>query len=381
MKRVTVGYQDGGIHPLWLVTAALRAARLFGAQSLWLPDHYMGFIPSLVWNADVTPAAKLIHSTDGFFDPRQILAVFATRTRGVDLGTLVTEPIRHHPMSLAQSFVTLDHLSKGHAILGIGNGERENVEPYGLPWNKQVSRLEEALILIRTLWESRGRPVDYEGRFWRLRDAVFDLPLYGGKPPRIWIAAHAPRMLELAGRYGDGWVPSLKTTPEEYRRRLAAIRTAAAAAGRPFEDFVPAQLLVTAIGESRQQVIDLAMSSRLGAAMSLLVPAEVWRAHGKRHPLGEKFRGFIDIVPPRVTEEHIERAAREMSPALLLSSMYAGSPAEIRDEVAPLVEAGARHLIISNIGGALTGAGPSDVLRLGSLIRKLRRLSINPSQV
>ena len=188
-------------------------------------------------------------------------------------------------------------------------------------------------------------------------------------------------MLELAGRYGDGWVPSLKTTPEEYRRRLAAIRTAAAAAGRPFEDFVPAQLLVTAIGESRQQVIDLAMSSRLGAAMSLLVPAEVWRAHGKRHPLGEKFRGFIDIVPPRVTEEHIERAAREMSPALLLSSMYAGSPAEIRDEVAPLVEAGARHLIISNIGGALTGAGPSDVLRLGSLIRKLRRLSINPSQV
>ncbi len=380
MKRVTVGYQDGGIHPLWLVTSGLRLARLFGARSLWLPDHYMGFVPSLVWNPAVTPAAKLIHSTDAFFDPRQILAVFATRTRGVDLGTLVTEPIRHHPMTLAQAFVTLDHLSRGHAILGIGNGEKENVEPYGLPWQKQVSRLEEALIIIRTLWESGGRPVDYEGRFWRLRDAIFNLPLYGGRPPRIWIAAHAPRMLKLTGRYGDGWVPSLKTTPEEYQRRLEAIRAEAGAAGRSMDDFVPAQLLVTAIGESRQQIIDLAMSSRLGAALSLLVPADVWEAHGKVHPLGKDFRGFIDIVPPRVTEEHIEQAARDMTPELLLSSMYAGSPSEIRDEVAPLVEAGARHLIVSNLGGALTGGGPRDVLRLGSLIRKLGRLSIGTNR-
>ena len=69
----------------------------------------------------------------------------ATRFRGIDVGTLVTEPIRKHPMSLAQPFVTLDHISRGHAIMGIGNGERENVEPYGLPWEKQVARLEEAM--------------------------------------------------------------------------------------------------------------------------------------------------------------------------------------------------------------------------------------------
>ena len=71
-------------------------------------------------------------------------------------------------MSLAQSFVTLDHLSKGHAILGIGNGESENVEPYGLPWDKPVARIEEALTIIRLLWENVGRPVDYDGQFWKL---------------------------------------------------------------------------------------------------------------------------------------------------------------------------------------------------------------------
>ncbi|MFQ5353128.1 MAG: hypothetical protein ACE5D3_08645, partial [Candidatus Binatia bacterium] len=70
----------------------------------------------------------------------------------------------------------------------------------------------------------------------------------------------------------------------------------------------------------------------------------------------------------------LEQAARTVTPELLLSAMYAGNPAEIRDEVAPLVEAGASHIIISNMGAALTGGGPKDVLRLGSLIRKLRRL-------
>ena len=129
MRTVTVGYQDGCLHPLWLTNTGLRMARLFGAESLWVPDHYIGFIPAQVWTPEVTEAAKLVHSTDGFFDPLQILTLAAVRMRGVDVGTLVTEPYRRHPVSIAQSFVTLDHVSKGHAILGIGNGERENVEP------------------------------------------------------------------------------------------------------------------------------------------------------------------------------------------------------------------------------------------------------------
>ncbi|HYC56356.1 MAG TPA: hypothetical protein VEL28_15595, partial [Candidatus Binatia bacterium] len=103
-------------------------------------------------------------------------------------------------------------------------------------------------------------------------------------------------------------------------------------------------------------------------------PGAVWKQHGKTHPLGENFGGYYDIVPPRVTEEHIEEAGREVTAEMLLSSMYAGSPSQIRDEVAPIVAAGARHIIVSNIGGTLTGGGAKDIWLLGSLIRKLRRL-------
>ena len=177
MRRVTVGYQDACVHPLWLSRLNLRLATLMGASALWLPDHFMSFTPAAVWRPEITPAARLVPSLDALLDPLQVLAITATRIRRVDLGTSVTESIRRHPMSLAQSFVTLDHIARGRAILGIGNGIRENTEPYGLSYADNVARLEEALVIIRRLWESGGAPVDYEGRFWRLRDAVFRLPL------------------------------------------------------------------------------------------------------------------------------------------------------------------------------------------------------------
>lgn len=374
MGRVSVGYQDGGVYPLWLSRMNLRLARLFGAAALWLPDHFMGFTPRSVWRPEFTPAAKIVHSLDALFDPLQLLAVTATRMRGVDLGTSVTECFRRHPMSLAQSFVTLDHLSKGRAILGIGNGVRENTEPYGLPYEKHLARLEEALSIIRLLWESRGTPVSRAGQFWMLKDAVFDLPLYKNKPPRIFIGAHFPKMLRLTGRFADGWLPGQKVSGAEYGRRLGIIREAAQQAGRSMERFLPTQTILVAFGKSREQVIERAMRSRFCATLALGAPAEVWRAQGRAHPLGERHRGFLDLVPSRVTDTQIDQAAATMTPELLLTLIYAGSPAEVCAEVAPLVEAGCRHVIIANMGASFTGDGLKDVWRLRQLMRALRRL-------
>lgn len=374
MGQVSVGYQDGGVYPLWLSRMNLRLARLWGVSALWLPDHFMGFTPAHVWTPAVTGAAKVVPSLDGVFDPLQLLAVTATRIGGVDVGTSVTESFRRHPMSLAQSFVTLDHISKGRAILGIGNGVRENTEPYGLPYEKNLARLEEALIIIRMLWDSGGKPVSYQGRFWKLTDAVFGLPLYKGKAPRVFVAAHFPRMLRLAGRFGDGWLPGDKVSAEVYHTRLDAIRQAAGTAGRSLAGFTPTHTAMIAFGDSRDQVLDRAMRSRFCASMALGAPATVWRMHGLRHPLGDDHRGFLDLVPPRVTPAHVDQAAATMIPELLLTLMYAGTPAQIRDELAPLAAAGCRHFILVNMGASFTGEGMKDMWRLGRLIRALRRL-------
>jgi phthiodiolone/phenolphthiodiolone dimycocerosates ketoreductase len=375
MARIKVGYLDGCLYPLWLTSLGLRLGRLFGADSLWAPDMQMGPVSDALWAREAPRVAKTAPSPGASFDPFQILAVTAARTRGVDLGSCVTDPLRHHPMSLAQSFVTLDHISKGRAILGIGNGSAANTEPFGFPWSKQVSHLEEALTIIRLLWQSGGEPLRYDGRFWQLEDAIFNLPLYADKPPRIWVASHAPRMLKLTGRFADGWVPTAKVSGEEYASNLEAIRAAAAEAGRSMNAFVPAQLLYPVVlGKSREQVIELIMKSRIGAVMALGIPDPVWKQHGLAHPLGEGHKGWYELVPSRLDADTIDASLAAMTPELLLSFVYAGSPAEVCTEVAPLVEAGARHVIVSNFGAVFTGELATDPLRLAGLIRKLRRL-------
>src|SRR5881296_1591800 len=208
--RLSVGIESNCTAPLQLERVSLRLFKLMGVDSLLLPDHYLSFVPRPVWNPESTPAAKMLPTPDAFLDPFVMMGMMAAKYRRVRIGTGVTEPFRRHPATLAQAFVTLDHLTRGRAILGVGNGERENTEPYGIPFRKRVGRLEEALAIIRRLWDSRGEPVDFDGTIWRLRRAFFATPLYNGKAPALWIGAHAPRMLGLTGRYADGWFPTIK---------------------------------------------------------------------------------------------------------------------------------------------------------------------------
>ena len=89
---------------------------------------------------------------------------------------------------LAQTALTLDHVTQGRAILGLGSGEQLNVEPYGMEWDKPVGHLDEALDVMRLLWDAEGA-VDFEGSSTTLKDAVLGLSPYTPGGPPIWIAA------------------------------------------------------------------------------------------------------------------------------------------------------------------------------------------------
>jgi len=374
--RLSVGVETNCIAPLRLERSMLRLCQLFGVDSLFVPDHYLSFVPRSVWSPALTPAAKLVPSPDAFFDPFVMMGMMAARYRRVRIGTGVTEPFRRHPATLAQAFVTLDHMTRGRAILGIGNGERENNEPYGIPFKKRVGRLEEALAIIRRLWESRGEPVSFDGSIWRLKDALFATPLYNGRAPAIWVAAHAPRMLGLTGRYADGWYPTRKLTPAEYADGLSRIRAAAAEAGRDVSHFEPALQVQLVLGRDRRAALEAVMRVPATAAMSLLLPGSVWAKHGLRHPLADDFEGFPDFVPEEVTPAQLEQARRLATAELVGDGVLAGSIDEVVAEVRALVDAGLRHVVIWNIGPLATGASPRGLLELAVLIRRLRKLPL-----
>jgi phthiodiolone/phenolphthiodiolone dimycocerosates ketoreductase len=377
MGRLQVGVETACTAPLWLERMSMRLAQVSGVSSLLLPDHYLGFVPRAFWKPEYTPAAKVVASTDAFFDPFVMMGMMATRYRRLRIGTGVTEAFRRHPATLAQAFVTVVHMTGGRAILGIGNGERENTEPYGLPFTRRVGRLEEALTIIRKLWESRGEPVSFDGPIWKLRDALFTTPLYKGCAPKIWVAAHAPRMLGLTGRFGDGWYPTQKMTGDEYRRKLTMIHAAAAEAGRPIDTFEPAMQIQVAIGPGRRKMLEQLTKVKPVAALGLLMPGAVWTKHGLKHPLGENFEGFADIIPNAVPPAAYAEAERVVTPDLVNEGISAGTVDEIVDEVTPLVRAGLRHVVLWNIGPLATGGGPLDLVRQTHLIRRLRKLQTN----
>src|SRR6202022_1234318 len=162
---------------------------------------------------------------DASLEPWTMLGHLAGRNRvgRLRLGVGVTDAGRRNPAVTAQAAATLHLLTRGRAILGIGTGEREGNEPYGVDWAKPVARFEEALATIRALWASKASVVNRVSPFFPLRNAIFVLPPYKGKRPEIWVAAHGTRMLRATGRYGDTWFPGCNHRPKDFCQRLEVI--------------------------------------------------------------------------------------------------------------------------------------------------------------
>ena len=239
-----------------------------------------------------------------------------------------------------RSALTIDHLAKGRFILGLGSGESENTLPYGFDFSRPVARFEEALTVIRLLWESHG-PVDFDGRFYTLRHARLDTEPYEDRLPPIWIGASGPRMLDIAGRHADGWWPAGAWTPEHYAQMLGAVRASAERAGRDPLAITPCFIQVCLIGEDEHALADI-LRAPLVKAFLLQVSADTLRGFGFEHPMGDGWRGFQDIDPAVLTRERIIRFLGNVQPEMLLAVVPHGTPKEVAKIIKNFVDAGLR---------------------------------------
>jgi coenzyme F420-dependent glucose-6-phosphate dehydrogenase len=158
------------------------------------------------------------------------LGAAAQATAGIPFGTGVTPPgPRYHPALIAQAWATLETMYPGRPYLGFGSGEALNEAPLGQGWppvEAQIERMEEALEMIRALWD--GRRLSAKGTHFAT-DGAFIHTLPEGRPP-IYVSAFGPRAARVAGRLGDGlWTLA---DPEAVPGILDAYRGAADDAGR-----------------------------------------------------------------------------------------------------------------------------------------------------
>jgi alkanesulfonate monooxygenase SsuD/methylene tetrahydromethanopterin reductase-like flavin-dependent oxidoreductase (luciferase family) len=211
-----------GSAPRWSeISAQASLAEDVGFDSLWLVDHLLyGFGP------DDPPR--------GIWECWSLLAALAATTSKAELGTLVTCTGFRNPALLAKMADTVDEISDGRLILGLGAGyyERE-YSAFGFPYDHRVGRFEEALIIISTLL--REGKIDFDGRFYQARDC--ELRPRGPRPdgPPIMIGSRGERMMRLMANHAhswNGWLVRGGSKPEDIPELREAVDAACVEVGR-----------------------------------------------------------------------------------------------------------------------------------------------------
>jgi probable F420-dependent oxidoreductase len=273
-------------HPDNLVLVAQKAEEL-GYESLWCPEHLA--VP-------LEMKSPYPYSDDGRFpgpanvglhDPLIALAFVAGATSRIKLGTgIFVLPLRN-PLAVAKAVASLDVLSRGRVLFGIGIGWlREEFEAVGVPWDDRAARTREWVAMLKALW-SEETP-SFAGRFHSFPALGFN-PKPAQKPhPPIIFGGESRPALKRAAELGDGWYGSAYT-PESVREKLLMLKGYAEAAGRDF-----ATLEIT-VGLHRGQSPDRDTIKRFADAgvhrLIVFAPGFVPRAKYEREllPALEKF--------------------------------------------------------------------------------------------
>jgi phthiodiolone/phenolphthiodiolone dimycocerosates ketoreductase len=284
-------------------------------------------------------------SPDAWADPLVLAGLLAGRTE-LPFGTSVTDATRRRAPDMVRAALTVHHLSSGGFKLGIGSGEAENIVPFGYPFDKPVGKLERFLIEARSLLDHGHMPDGLKG--------TLGLPaVAGGKGKlELWVAAHGPRALRLAGTYGDGWI-SVFISPEVYREQREAVAQHAAAAGRSMP---PSRCtLIVILGESRAEVVARLHQEPLAKLIAMLAPAELWSAFGLEKP-GAGTAGYRDMMLHDIDPAELVRVAPEIPIELLeAAGMQLGSAAEIAELLYPYEDSGVELMTIANFSGFVGG--------------------------
>ena len=173
------------------------------------------------------------------------LTVAAAKTSKVKLGTVVLVPALRYPFMLAKTLTSLDIVSRGRLILGVGCSDQPSIEKRGAPSDKPVSRMLESIRILRKLWTEDS--VTFKGHFYQINYSLPLKPVQKPHPP-VWIAGGGPRMLRIIATYADGWIGM--PTPDRYETLLKKIRCSMKEKGRDPAGLEPAVLAFTSIASN-----------------------------------------------------------------------------------------------------------------------------------
>jgi probable F420-dependent oxidoreductase len=288
------------------IVAICMAAERLGYHSVWGNDH----MTTQRYVREEFP------SPPNFWEPLITYAYLAAKTSTLRFGTgMLITPMRRDIVVVAKQVATLDHLSKGRFILGLGVGAyREEFEALNPAWEVHRGELmEESIQALKLLFEERV--ASWEGKYYQFKDVeMFPKPLQDPIP--IYIGGNSPKAIERTAKFADGWLGA-SLDPEQLRQKVSRLKELTEEAGRDYRAIDVAMQCMTYIGKTREQALkhfrdsqmyhhvmslqkstlkdqDLSKPEDLnliGTAAQVIEQAQAWQAAGLTHLCGLYFVG------------------------------------------------------------------------------------------
>ncbi len=236
------------------------------------------------------------------FDPALILTYAAAVTTRIRLGVAVVVLPVHNPSHVAHQFATLDYVSNGRAILGLGLGREHHFEEFQIPPERRVRRFREGVEIIKALWTQPT--VDYAGDIYQLKGSgMLIKPVQKPHPP-IWMGGQHPDAIRRAAKLADGWMAAGASNTTDYEKHVQILRAELEKLGRDPATFPISKRVFMSVAE------------RTDTAKADL---DRWYSAVYQRPGGAN------------------------------DSDIHGTPAQVREQLEALVAAGANHLLINPV--------------------------------
>lgn len=275
------------------------------------------------------------------YDVLSTITAAAERTRKISMGSF-TDAHKYHPAVLAQRLTTIDHLTDGRFILGLGLGEAMNLDPFGIKWDRPLSRMVESIKLIRMLWE-KEEPFDFEGTFFNFKKAAL-----GAKPTNshvpIYVAAHLPKSLRVAAEMGDGWI-TLPQPPALFSRRRKQVEEWRINSGKSLDRFDECLYIFISIADDKESAFKPLENLRHTIIWSELYEEAYGTALPKEY---DGFNYMKVITTDEGDKQKIVDLGKQFSKEAVFDFTLSGSAKDCIERIEEYIDAGVNHFLIHN---------------------------------
>ncbi|HXC27578.1 MAG TPA: LLM class flavin-dependent oxidoreductase, partial [Stellaceae bacterium] len=197
------------------VKAVAQRAESLGFRDLWVTEN-------------------TLNEESMCFDPIPVLTYAAAVTSKIRVGASVVVLAVHHPAMVAHQWATLDYVSGGRAILGVGLGREHHYRQFEVPEEGKVARFREEVALIRALWNEER--VTFRGKFYNIENEVMS-PRPVQKPMPLWMGVGHPTAIKRTAELADGWMGSGGSRTAQFGQSVPILKDALMARGRDPENF------------------------------------------------------------------------------------------------------------------------------------------------